>query len=318
MAVHLKTNGKFNFVVNAHNHSEFAMTGQGLAMGYLAYLLAEEGHNVYVFANVIYPHENIHILKSFIHESSGIPGGTSYSWEQFVYPLDKTIIINSQDQYGNPMGIPNSARWILHDTKKNIEDTWHVNEPNFNYGGFKTFSNKESNQLTAMNFYFDVFKNEKQPNRKGFCHLFHKHTSPQANNFIKELNSKELSTHGVTILDKDFHKKINEEFNKHEYFITYDQKSFWPSVAALCGCKVIVMNSPDNPNSYYDCNVTPEEYRKDNPLNKYGVAFGFEDLQHALDTQHLVGNHLKELDKENKKTVKAFIEFWENPRNLAI
>ena len=47
-------------------------------------------------------------------------------------------------------------------------------------------------------------------------------------------------------------------------------------------------------------------------LKKYGVAFGFGDLQHAVNTQHLVEDHLKEMDKINLETVRDFIKFWEN------
>ncbi len=311
MAVRLKDNDKLNFIINSHFTKEWIITGETLAKAYLAYMLAKEGHNVYVFNLAIYPHENIHILNSqWIKPKSD--ERSFYQWEQFIYPINKTIAIYTQTDNGSPLNIPNSARWIVNDTSKIIENSWHASEPYFNYGTFKTFNNKENNQLTAMNFYFDIFKNNNQSDRKGFCHLFHKHTSPQADNFVKELNSKGLSTWDVKILDKDFHKKMNEEFNKHEYFITYDQKSFWPPVAALCGCKVIVMNSFDNPNSYYDYGTTPEEYRADNPLYKYGVAFGWDDLQYALDTQHLVEDHLKEMDKRNLDTIKNFVKFWEN------
>ena len=296
----LLNNGKINFIVNIHHRLGEVLTGGVVAMHYLAYLLAKKGHNVYILCEPEYSHENIHVIKSW--------GTEKIQWDRFYFQYPNTVAVYDQDTYGDWFGTHWKARWILHDTKKGIEDTWHIDESYFNYGTFKTFNNKESNQLTAMNFYFDVFKNKKQPNRKGFCHLLHKHTSPNAKTFLNEINSTNLSKWKAL----GCHKYLNKEFNKHEYFITYDQKSFWPSVAALCGCKVIVMNSSDNPNSYYDCNVTPEEYRESNPLNKYGVAFGFEDLQHAIDTQHLVEDHLKEMDKQNEKTVDNFIKFWEN------
>ena len=104
-------------------------------------------------------------------------------------------------------------------------------------------------------------------------------------------------------------------FNQHEYFITYDQLSFWPQVAALCGCKVVVMNTPDNPQAYYPYSTTPEQYREENPLKKYGIAFGFEDLQWAIDTKHLVRCHLEEMDRQHQKTVDNFITFWETQCN---
>ena len=47
--VRLKDNGKINFIVNIHYNYGECLTGGIVAMHYLAYLLAKEGHNVYIF-----------------------------------------------------------------------------------------------------------------------------------------------------------------------------------------------------------------------------------------------------------------------------
>ena len=199
----------------------------------------------------------------------------------------------------------------MYTADKNIINNWGEHDEVFSYGQqenmLKGVEAKTLN-LIAMDMQLGHFKNENQTDRKGYCHLFHKHTSPDAKTFLSEINSTDLSNWK----EYGYPKYLNEEFNKHEYFICYDQLSFWPQIAALCGCKVIIMNVKDNPNAYYDYNTTSEEYRLENPLKKYGVAFGFDDLQHAIDTQHLVEDHLKEMDKQNLETVKEFCKFWEN------
>ena len=45
----LKNNGKINFIINVHDGIGDMLTGGVIAFHYLAYLLAKEGHNVYMF-----------------------------------------------------------------------------------------------------------------------------------------------------------------------------------------------------------------------------------------------------------------------------
>jgi len=308
--VGLKNNGKVNFVLHLFWTFKEVLTGGILAQHYLAYLLAEEGHNVYIFCEPEYPHENIHILKSGFERKDGF---VVTSWETFTYMHHNTVAIYDEITWGNPHNIPNVARWILYDPpSQEIQDTWGEDDYYFNYGDFK-HRRKDNGKLTIFNFYLDLFKDENRKDRKGFCHLFHKHTSLGADNFVKELGSTNLGSWKSL----GCHQYLAEEFNKHEYFLTYDQKSSFPVLAALCGCKVIIMNPQGNKgeglmNSYYNHDVTPEEYRKENPYYKYGMAFGFGDLYHAFNTQHLVKGYFKEIDEENKKTVKNFVKFWEN------
>jgi len=312
----LRNNGKINFIVNIHYNLTQSFTGGCVAMHYLAYLLAKEGHNVYIFCKPEYPHENIHVIKSWrtqrmVGEGINSDEAETRSWESFSYQHSNTVAIYDQDIYGNWFGTHNVVRWLLYNADEKVIGGWGKNDFCFSYGEHENLLsniNKESKSLIAMNFYLDVFKNENRKDRGGFCHILHKHTSTEAKLFVNELNSTNLGRWN----DLGCHLYMAEEFNKHEYFLTYDQLSFWPQVAALCGCKVIVMNVKDNPKAYYDYNTTPEEYRLDNPLKKYGVAFGFGDLQHAINTQHLVEDHLKEMDKQNLETVKNFIKFWEN------
>jgi len=56
--------------------------------------------------------------------------------------------------------------------------------------------------------------------------------------------------------------------------------------------------------------MTPEEYRLKYPQRKYGCAYGFRDIEWANSTIDLVPDHLREMEKEDDKTVENFIDFW--------
>jgi len=57
--------------------------------------------------------------------------------------------------------------------------------------------------------------------------------------------------------------------------------------------------------------MTPTEYRLNNPIQMFGVAYGWDDLSWANKTLEFVTNHLKELEKIDDKTVDGFIQYWE-------
>jgi hypothetical protein len=76
--------------------------------------------------------------------------------------------------------------------------------------------------------------------------------------------------------------------------------------ASMCGCKSIILGEK---------NIIPEEFRKQNPIQKYGVAYGFDDLNWAEETIDLVTNNIKNLIESDNKSIQDFIDFWINRIN---
>jgi hypothetical protein len=307
--------GKLNFVINLHHEYARAMSGGIVALQTLAYKIAERGHNVYIFCKPEYPHENIHVIPSKSVYTKGFLEG--YEWEAFNYPLNTTISILPQITRGNPFNTIHTARWILYDTEWEIEKDYGDNEVYFNYGNFKTFKDVPKNKLTVFNYYFDKLYQTNFGNRKGLCHIRHKHTPPNGEKIFEQLKSTSLNdwkTNGAY----DF---LREQLNQYEYFLTYDQKSFYTLAAGLCGCKSIILNPGPSyefaPNAYSDSKeyvneFSPTEYKLENPIQAFGVAYGWDDIGWANKTIDFVPNYLKELEKIDNKTVDGFIKYWEN------
>ena len=231
--------------------------------------------------------------------------------------MNKTISILPQITRGNSFNTIHTARWILYDTEWEIEKDYGDNEVYFNYGNFKTFKDVPKNKLTVFNYYFDKLYQTNFGKRKGLCHIRHKHTPPNGEKIFEQLKSTSLNdwkTNGAY----DF---LREQLNQYEYFLTYDQKSFYTLAAGLCGCKSIILNPGPSyefaPNAYSDSKqyvneFSPTEYRLENPIQAFGVAYGWDDIGWANKTIDFVPNYLKELEKIDNKTVDGFIKYWEN------
>jgi len=309
----LKNNGRINFIIDLFINFKDQMSGGLVALHRLSYELAEKGHNVYIFCEPEYPHENIHVIPC----TTEIDGSRFNStWEGFSYNLNNTVSIYSEHNLNNPFGTKHIVRWLLYHTKREFEEQYHDNEYYFNYGGCYTYRGYNDGYLTTLDYNLDKLYIENNDQRNGFCHILHKNTPKDADEIIKTFNSKDLG--------KDWYYKggfeyLRQEFNKHKYFITFDKNTYLTTAAALCGCQSIILN-PNNKdsnvkNAYtesldYKYNFTPTEYKLGFPRNMFGVAYGIEDIKWAEDTIHLVRDHIIELEKIDKKTVDKFIDFW--------
>jgi hypothetical protein len=309
----LPNNNKLNFLVGVHFNFKDVLTGGIVAMHKLAYNLAVRGHNVFTFCEPEYPHENITVINSWI--SGEDENGKILQWENFSFPLSNTISIYNEITRENPFNTQHVARWLLYHTEKTVEDTWGENDVYFNFGDFKTYRKKDSRKLTVLNYYFEKLYIENYVTRNGFCHMFHKNTPSDAVEMVSKFSSKNLGDWKT----KGAWDYLRKEFNKYEYFLTYDQKSFYTLAAILCGCKAIILRNDvideKNKNAFvesedYSYNLTPTEYRLKNPIQMFGVAYGLEDIGWANKTIQFSTNHLKELEIIDQKTIDNFVNFW--------
>jgi len=313
--IKLKNNGKINFVIELFINFKDQMSGGLVALHKLAYELAVRDHNVYIFCQPEYPHKNIHVIPS----TTQIQGSKfSSTWELFSFNLNNTVSIYTNNNLGNPFNTKHVVRWLLYHTKKEHEDKYSDNEYYFNSGNYYTYKNKNSGKLIVYDYNLDKFF-IKNNNRKGHCYILHKNTPKDYIETLNKFNPTEI---------KDWFNKggfdyLREEFNKYEYFLTFDQKTFLTTAAILCGCKVIILN-PDTKieeinafteNPYYGQKITPLEYKLENPMYMFGVAYGIEDLKWAEDTIHLTRDYIIELEKTDKKTINKFVDFWSKKIN---
>ncbi len=141
-------------------------------------------------------------------------------------------------------------------------------------------------------FLFSVNKTYQQTNfglRQGSCYLIRKGIGrPMVHNL-----------QGSIKIDNLNHEEISRIFNEREVFYSYDELSSYSQFAAVCGCTSVVI-----PKHFKDQAEFIEEY----PLSRYGVAYGEENIPHAIATRHLVADYLKKLEGDGVQSVRNFIE----------
>lgn len=245
-------------------------------------------------------HKLAHLLGNF-EENSYITVPTyadssaKYLPYEEVLKLDfnKTMFIYPEVIVGNPYNAPNVTRWVLN-TPGVMGGDGVFNDSDLIYKYWNYFKapdeSKVLGELRCFDLKLNQFTNKNFP-RTGECFLIKKGSR------MKEI----INQHSPDALSLDNY--VNDEylsyvFNLKEKFISYDVMTYHSIQAALCGCISVVIPDPG---------VSKKEWMDKCPLNKYGVAYGLEDVNWAKSTLSLVRNHLLNLEQESFTLIKNYI-----------
>lgn len=291
-------NFNINFIVFSPTPAYVDYIGGVMVNHSLAHYISSLGENSYIYAN----------FTKEGYTSNLIPWGVKVD-----YDPQNTILICSAGAGEHTFeykisedlqNIPNKVRWLINDQVK-----YYPKDEKFytycNY--FSVLENQRvDGNFLSLDIEYDIFYNKNLP-RKGNC--YYTKGIHVENKYHKD---EDLSLDNIYNLP--YHQRnlyLAEVFNSREYFICYSHRSFIAALAALCGCKVIVIPYDD----------TPKEYWKENfPTFKYGISYGIDDIQWALDTQHLVKENLQNIQSQGIEDIKIFIndcyEWLETKYNL--
>jgi hypothetical protein len=159
---------------------------------------------------------------------------------------------------------------------------------------YNDYLGQKDNQLFISEFHSDIFKNVEYK-REGNCYTIRKANPsilihPKDSYFIPFEAAGDLT--GLANL-----------FNRTEKFYCYDNYTFLYTQAAMCGCVSIVI--PDG-------TKTKEEWLNGSRLNKYGIAYGEEDIPRAIETLPMMFNEIEKVKLEMHKNVIKFIRHCQN------
>ena len=98
-------------------------------------------------------------------------------------------------------------------------------------------------------------------------------------------------------------------FQKKDFFLSFDPFTFMSIIASLCGCISVVKKING---------LNFNEWVNGDPFNKYGIAYGQEGIEHALNTQHLLLDHITNMYSQNQDNVLNLMDNFETHFNIKI
>jgi len=233
---------------------------------------------------------------------------------------ENTIVIYGEGITNNPLNAKYVVRWILAPLglccPPDIHKTWDPTDLVYYFNSEDKFSKhpeKVGNIYKLLNILYvnPSAKNNNPGPRSGCCHTFRKSHYHKNLVLIHPPHSRELTTD----LTQD---QLIEQFNKFQYFISYDPLTFISVIAALCGCVSIVKKVDGMSKAEWLNNTSCSEYIKAKGINTlYGIAYGADDLENAISTMHLVKEQWDDIVHfMTTKNIKSFISDMENYETL--
>jgi hypothetical protein len=212
---------------------------------------------------------------------------------------DEWIVVYPEMTFGNPLGAKNVVRWILHDPG------FHTNK--IYYGKGELYF-RISDRFNEIPIHGSIYSDN-------FLQVFHYPTELYN---LKNTNNKRFGTayclrkgknkkiiHDLStsiLIDGMSHEKISQIFKKVNQFISYDEHTTYSYFAGLCGCDSIVVPTDG---------VTEEEWLP-NPEDRYGISYGFNNIEKARKTRALLPNYMKNLENQSILSVQNFLTETEN------
>ena len=199
----------------------------------------------------------------------------------------KNIVIYPTVIAGNPLKSQHVVRWLMGTGKKFPTETWDNNDLIASFVPAFSRDYPDALPLWVIELWEDKFNSKNAPIRKGTCFTVRKGKNKKR---IKEIEEFEIK-------DKYTIDSLAEIFRSKKIFYSYDIYTGLNLLAAMCGCISVVI--PDE-------NVTKEKWIADCMSSKYGVAYGLNDIEWAINTMPMITQHLKKMQEDSIKDVKSF------------
>jgi hypothetical protein len=94
-------------------------------------------------------------------------------------------------------------------------------------------------------------------------------------------------------------EQLNDLFNRVRYFISFDQATHYSIMASLSGCTSIVIPIDG---------LDKEQWIDQMPTYKYGIAYGFDDIQWADQSRNELTGSMFEIENRNIIFAKQFVK----------
>jgi hypothetical protein len=208
--------------------------------------------------------------------------------------LDDFVVIYPEIISGNPLNARRVVRWLLYPPGGHTGKIHYGTGELYvryreEFGNFKLpGSTTLDDELRVVHYPLDLYRPPPEDTpRAGTAYLVRKGAD----------KSLVHHPHDAIRIDGLSHREIAEIFQKVQTFVSYDSHTAYSFFAALSGCDSVVI--PDE-------GVGEQAWLPD-PVERYGISYGWDQLDHARDTRHLVRPRLLAEENKNLENVRRFI-----------
>ena len=247
-------------------------------------------------------HKLCHMLNELGYESYLMPihlnsvfhvyyNHTPIVTQEILNDIENCVVIYPEGIRYNPLNSKNVVRWILGPPVPEVCKTWNSSDMImwFIDHYYEEYIGQRNNQLFLIESHPEIFFNTNQT-RNGTSYCIRKCKDPK---FIHPIDSIFIPYHEAGNLIS-----LSNLFNKTERFYCYDNYTFLSVQAAMCGCISIVV--PDGIK-------TKQEWLSGSRLAKYGIAYGDDDIDRAIETMPLLLNEIRQIDLDTEQQIHIFI-----------
>lgn len=247
-------------------------------------------------------HKLCHMLNKLGYESYLMPIHISDTFQiyydntplithEILNNIENCIVVYPEGIQYNPLNSKNVVRWILGPPKPSDVATWSKSDMIMWFIDYyyEDYIGQQDNQLFLIESHSEIFFNTNQM-RTGTSYCVRKCKDPK---FIHPDDSIFIPYHAAANLTN-----LANLFNKTERFYCYDNYTFLSIQAAMCGCLSIVV--PDG-------SKTKQEWLDGSRLAQYGIAYGKDDIERAIETMPLLLKEIEQIDLDTKQQIHIFI-----------
>lgn len=247
-------------------------------------------------------HKLCHLLNEMGQEAYVTASKTNPQWNTPRYDgsgFDKenTVVIYPECISENKLDAKHVVRWILYHQVADYDSSDYVFKLHEHY---HTKNNKCDGFLEIFDYDLSNWKNLKKPRTNDMI-AFRK--GKWKKDFVK-LDYDNWLIYDIYEKHED-EDLLCEVMNSCNNFMCFDDSSFIPIQAVMCGCQTMVVPNP---------NLNAKQFRTLFPAMKYGIAYGDSpyEINRAKLTAHLVKDHIEKINDSSKESTEKFVEYWKN------
>ena len=210
---------------------------------------------------------------------------------------DDFIAVYPEVIFGNPLRAPQVVRWLLHKPgHRGGPASFDKDDQVFFFRGpFNTLGLPPERSLALSYVMSDIYVEVPGQQRSGSCCLLRKGKDRAISAEARE----------AILVDGLDHEAMAQVFNQVEILISYDPYTMYNLYAGLCGCIPVVIPEPG---------VSKEQWMA-NPTDRLGIAYGFDDIPHAIETRDALKAEIERLVENSAREVTKFVTMTQAQSN---